>query len=342
MGEYSPQLVGLKRPIRILGSGISVPQKSISSQDYDLLLQLPAGTVESRTGVKTRYVAQAHETASKLAAQACTLALKNANLKLDDIDCLIAACGTMDQALPYNAALIHHELAIARPIQTLDIGASCLSFLVALDQVSWAISAGHYQKVMIVSSDIASCGLNWSHLESSGIFGDGAAAVIVERGNDNGSEILASNFITLSQGWSFCQIQAGGSRYHPSRINDDSFEELSLFKMDGKNVFKLASSHLPKFIDDLLLKAKLVLDDIDVVIPHQASALAMHHLIHRLGIDKSKVVDIFSAFGNQVSASLPTALHMAFDNKMIHGKQNILLIGTGAGLTLGGMVLRFQ
>src|SRR6185369_11877369 len=116
-------------------------------------------------------------------------------------DCLVAASGTPDQAMPSNSALIHRELGLSA-IPAFDVGASCLSFLVALDTAACLIDAGRYRRILIVSSDIASCGLDWSKLEASGIFGDGAAAAVVgpADGEDGGSALLASSFVTLSEG----------------------------------------------------------------------------------------------------------------------------------------------
>src|SRR5690606_15922263 len=122
------------------------------------------------------------------------------SLNLNDIDCLVATSATMDQGMPSNAALIHKELGLNdRAIPAFDINASCLGFLAALDSLSWMIAAGAYKRVLVVAADLASCGLNWSHLESSAIFGDGAAAAVITQ-SENGPQILASALNTYSEG----------------------------------------------------------------------------------------------------------------------------------------------
>ncbi|WP_211268092.1 3-oxoacyl-[acyl-carrier-protein] synthase III C-terminal domain-containing protein [Suttonella ornithocola] len=206
--------------------------------------------------------------------------------------------------------------------------------------MSWAMTAGRYRRVLLVGADLASCGLNWQHLEASAIFGDGAAAVIIS--NEGGGRLLASDFMTISEGVDYCCIPAGGSRYHHNRgVCVEEFSALAHFQMQGKAVFKLASQYLPDFLTRLLAKAKLSLSEIDWIVPHQASHLALQHMQQRLGFAAEKVVNIFAHYGNQVAASLPTALDIAISKGDIHRGQTILLLGTGAGLSIAGAVLQF-
>ncbi|HBL26023.1 MAG TPA: 3-oxoacyl-ACP synthase, partial [Acidobacteria bacterium] len=177
-----------RRPLRILGTGSALPAEVLTSAELDRQLGLSPGTVEKRTGVRVRYVHRGN--AAVLGAEAAHRALAAAGLGLDDVDCLIAASGTPDQAMPSNSSLLHRELGL-RSIPAFDIGASCLGFLFALDTVACLIEAGRYRRVLIVSSDVASCGLDWSKLEASGIFGDGAAAAVVGPAEDTGSALPA-------------------------------------------------------------------------------------------------------------------------------------------------------
>lgn len=334
------------RPITLLGTGHALPDAAVASTEIDRRLNHPPGTIERAGGVRLRHFAARDETAAKLAAQAARRAAEAAGIALTEIDCLVAASGTMDQGMPCNAALIHreiyHELGLsAHAIPAFDVNASCLGFLAALDTLSWPIAAGRYRKVLIVAADIASCGLDWRTLDASAIFGDGAAAAVVGPSPaGSGAGILAADLVTLSDGVDLCRIPGGGSRHHPTRI-DQPFEELALFRMDGKGVFKLASQHLPGFIDRLLERAGVTRDQLDWIVPHQASHLALSHLTRRLGFRAERVIDIFAEHGNQVAASLPTALDIAIRDGRIQRGQRLLLLGTGAGLSLGGIVLEY-
>lgn len=328
------------RPVIILGSGHALPDRIVTSIALDRELGLAAGSVEQISGVVQRHVASSAETAASLGATAARSALAAAGIELDQIDLIACASGTMDQGMPCNAALLQRELGMGHSgIPAMDINASCLGFIAAVDTLSWPLVAGRYRRVLLICSDIASCGLDWQHVEVSGIFGDGAAAVVFGA-SEGGAKIIASNLKTFSEGAHLCQIPAGGSRFHPRRI-DIPFEPLTNFSMQGKGVFRLAAKHLPKLMNDLLEQAGLTQEQIDWVIPHQASQQAMQHAARRLGFAPEKVIDVFAHHGNQVAASLPTALDIAIRDQRIQRGQLLMLIGTGAGLSIGGMILEY-
>ncbi|GFM60291.1 protein GumO [Pseudomonas cichorii] len=338
--QTSPLLPLPSRPVAILGSGHALPERIVTSAELDVELGLAAGSVERISGVVQRHVASRTETAASLGAIAARHALHAAGVELEQIDLIACASGTMDQGLPCNAALLHRELGLGQSgIPAMDINASCLGFLAAVDTLSWPLMAGRYRRILLVCSDIASCGLDWQQVEVSGIFGDGAAAVVLGV-SDGGSKILASSLKTFSEGAHLCQIPAGGSRFHPRRI-DTPFEPLTSFAMQGKDVYRLAARHLPALMDELLTQAGLTQEQIRWVIPHQASQQALQHAARRLGFAADQVIDIFARHGNQVAASLPTALDIAIRDQRILRGQTLMLIGTGAGLSLGGMILEY-
>jgi 3-oxoacyl-[acyl-carrier-protein] synthase-3 len=327
------------RHIRIIGSGTALPAGQTSAAQLDERLGLPAGSTLRQTGVRRRFLSTT-ETAAQLAARACQAALDDAGLEWGEIDCLVGASATMDQALPYNAALIHAELGLSsQRTATLDIGASCMSFLTALDTMSYLVDCGRYRNVMLVASDIATFGIDWSRLKECGIFGDGAAAVVIRRSLPHEpSRILSSRSVTLSAGVGHCNVLAGGTRYHPRRLKTP-IDELALFRMEGRAVFKLIAEEMPAFAAGLLDAAGLSMAQMASVVPHQASQLALSHLRKRLGIGQAQLVDIFEDYGNQVGASLPTALHTCLSGGRVQRGEPLMMIGTGAGLTMGGMVL---
>lgn len=331
------------RGLRVLGTGLGTVDGIVTSEELDRQLGLPPGSVRAKTGVRRRHVEC--RPAAVAGAEAARAALAAAGLGLNDIDCLVAASGTPDQAMPSNAALLHHELGLsARGIPAFDVGASCLGFLMALDVVASLLASGRYRRVLVVASDIASCGLDWSKLESSGIFGDGAAAAVVDAGSvppqAGGAGVLAASFLTLSEAVHACEIPGGGSRHHPSRI-DRPFAPLAQFQMDGPAIFRLAGERLVPFVSALLAQAGLTLADVALVVPHQASGHALAFMRRRLRLRDSQVVDIFADRGNQVAASLPTALHDAITTGRLSRGATALLLGTGAGVQMGGLVLRY-
>jgi 3-oxoacyl-[acyl-carrier-protein] synthase-3 len=324
-------------PIAIAGTGVAVPETVLTAADLDARLGLPEGESERITGIAKRHTA-VDETAAGLAATALREALADAGIPWRSIDCLVCASATMDQALPFNAAMVLAELPESREhrVAALDVGASCLSFLHALDLVSCAISVGRYRNVVIVSSDIASYTTDYRNLRDNGIFGDGAAAVVVRLAEaGEASALLASDSLSFPEGVELCRIRSGGSRFH--RRGFPGHNE-ALFEMNGRPLYALVARELPPFVERLLESAGVAQDDLACFVPHQASRLALDHVAKRLGFDDGRMVDIFAEFGNQVGASLPTALHFAIHRHGLKRGGKVLLLGSGAGVSLGGIV----
>jgi len=323
--------------VRIAGTGVAVPEGVVTAAELDARLGLPVGEVLRVTGVAKRHTA-VRETASLLAAQAVGSALADAGMCWNEIDCLVCASATMDQALPYNAAMVLAELKeFTHRVTTLDVGASCLSFLQALDLMSSAISTGRHANVVIVSADISTFTTGYRNLRENGIFGDGAAAVVLRRG-DGASRIHAVRSVTLPEGVEFCQIRSGGTRYHRRGFPEHSE---ALFEMRGRQLYALVARELPGFVEALLADAGVKSTDLALMIPHQASRQALDHVAKLLGFDNGRMVDVFGEFGNQVGASLPTALHFAIHRHGLQRRQKALLLGTGAGVSIGGIVFTY-
>lgn len=325
------------RKVEIVGSGAAVPENSVKSTIIDKEQGCEAGYTESRTGVYSRHFVTT-ESASDLAIRAIEKALIAANLSINDIDCLIAASGTMEQAIPYNASRIHSKLNFSLPIPSFDINMTCLSFLKALDIAALMINSEQHQTILIVSSDIPSSGINRADPETGGLFGDGAAAVIVTKSQQGNSGLHCFNFETHSEGVTYCQIKGGGSLNSPSKTPGD-YAPFGYFEMQGKNVFRLTARVIEGFIKTTLDMSGLTLKDIDWVVPHQASKLALEHVQKQLNLDPDKVVNILKTKGNQVAASIPSALDALLRSGKTKKGDKVLFIGTSAGVSLGAAVL---
>lgn len=340
--------MSVTRSFRILGSGTFRPHREVTSLELDEKLNRRRGWVEAKSGVKSRRFAEANDTTVSMAAKAALSAFEDAGwskVAVGDIDCIISASGTVEQAIPCTASLIQKALGLSHlNIPCFDINSTCLSFLTALDNATALMAVGRYNRILLVSSDIPSLGLDWDHMESSLIFGDGAAAFIIERsmsGFSASATVRASHMETYSVAANVCQVQAGGTKHHPSKNNGD-LSKLALFEMDGKAAYKVTAANIDEFLSRLFDGTGLKIKDVDLVVPHQASLLAMQHLRKKLKIPQVKLVDIFADHGNQIAASIPTALHIARSAGRIRPGDNVLIIGTRAGISLAGMILQFH
>jgi len=295
----------------VVGSGCYLPEKSMSAAELDSKLGLKTGSCANRYHVTSRYYAGRHETALFMGARAADAALDAAGLRLKDVDLLICASGTNHQALPYNAAGMLREMQSTEQLASMDINSSCLSFLSALDVAQALIGTQRHKRILVVSSEVASVGIENTIPEIATMFADGSAAFILEA-KHGAAGFHSSSFCTYPQGYDLCQIRSGGSHLHPSHTLDANFSEGAYFEMQGRELYKLVAELSPGFIDNGLLAAGLSKTDIDFVVPHQASGSGLMHLSKRLGFSAEQVVNIFAQMGNQ---------------------------GSGAGLTLGCGVL---
>lgn len=318
--------------IKILGIGTVLPKNEILSSDLDKELNFENGTIEKITGLHKRYFIK-DDDPSELLLNAIEIALKKANLSIDEIDCIIQSGALMEQAIPYNAAGTHRLLNLKRPIPSFDINMTCLSVLRIFDIASNLFNS--YKNILIVSVDVHSVGLDFRNIRTAGIFGDGVSAMIVSNSNSGG--ILLSNFETYPEGYDYCEVKGCGTKRHPLKYKGD-YKELGYFEMNGKKMYKIASQIVPKFIYETLSSKNLTLNDIDYIVPHQTSQGSLDHIIKLLNIDKTKFINIFKDHGNQVASSIPFALNYLFENYNLKSGQKIMLVGTSAGLGLGLIV----
>lgn len=325
--------------VQISGMGTYLPKNKVLSTSLDEKMGLALGSFETKSGLISRHFASPEESTSYMGSQAALKAIQNAGLELKNIDLIIAACGASEQPIPSTASLIQKQLGLDNSgIPCFDINSTCLSFVTAVEVASALIHTHRYKNALIVSSDIPSMGLNWNDMETCSIFGDGAAACLLEPSSGS-NKILSFHMETHSIGSDFCKLEAGGTRIPPSKPFDH--QKQGLFHMDGKKVFKLAKKLLINSHEQILKKSGLSLKDISWVIPHQASLLAMHHIRKQLNIPAEKFVNIFATHGNQMAASIPTALYSLIQNKQLKRGQLIYLLGTGAGISANAMILEY-
>ena len=329
-------------PIRILGTGEHVPGNRVTSQALDRRWGKPEGWTARHSGIRHRNFAADGETTSSMAAAAATAALSAAGMEAAELDCIVCACSVAEQAIPCTAVLVQRRLGLQDSgIAAFDVNATCLSFLAAWDMLAAAITVGRYRRVLLVSSEVASAGLPWHDPATAMLFGDGAGAVVLGRaGEGDDSGVLASHFQTFSAGAELCQVRSGGTRVRPAD-GMAAFLEGACFEMRGPATYRMAAQRLPAFLQQLFERANVALERLACIVPHQASAKGLAHLEAALRLPADLLVRILPERGNQLAASIPIALHHAIAGGRMKRGQLLALVGSGAGLSFGGTVLRY-
>ncbi len=327
-------------PVKLAGLGWYLPEKRVTNVELEERLGIPAQWIEQTTGVQERRYITGESTLS-MAAQAARMGLTQAGLEVDAIDAMICASTAPHQAIPCTAALLQRELGAPEGKSVcFDINATCLSFLVALQMAAHLVTAGAYQTILICSSEIASCSLNPNEPESAVLFGDAAAAaVITQSPAGEASTIWHALFETYSGGADLATLPGGGTFHHPN--NPATTTEMNLFHMRGLAIFKQATVLMGPFLERFFARLDWSREELDAVVPHQASRHAIEQLSRRLGFSRDQLILNLAHRGNCISASIPLALAEAVASGRIQRGDRVLLVGTGAGLTLGALALTF-
>jgi len=325
--------------LKIIGHGRYLPSHIVPSSELEAIYGLSPGWVERRNGVRERRWVTT-ETASFMAAEAAHEALDEARLRPDQLSLIINASGTAEQAIPDNGALIQRQLGLGRSgIPAMSVNTTCLSFVTALDVAATYLQAGRYCNILIASSDISSCGINQKEPESATLVGDAAAAVVVTRSDTGDTSCIHHTlFKTWGDGASFTAIRGGGSARHPAKPYHNPDDDL--FHMDGPAVLRMVRALDEAFLEELYPGLSKSLVDIDLVVPHQSSKVGLL-LLQRYGWPQAQIMQTLKLLGNCVAASIPSTLYQAVRDNTLQRGQKFLLVGTGAGLSIGGMVMTY-
>ena len=326
-------------PLKIVGVGRYLPDHIVPSSEVEKLCGLRPGWIERHSGVRERRWATA-ETSSYMGAQAAREAVAEAGLKLSEIDLILNASGTPEQAIPDGGPLIQRQLGLgASGIACLSVHATCLSFLVGLDVSANLLATGRYRHILIVSSEVASHGINFKEPESASLMGDGAAAAVVSATPPGeASGVQAARLETYGEGADMTAIRGGGTGRHP---NDPATRpEDNLFHMDGPQVLRMAVRYSGDFLEKLRPGLSTGLGTIKLVVPHQPSLMGLK-VMQGFGWPAERIVKTLDYLGNCVSASIPLTLYDAVRGGRIQRGEELLIVGTGAGLSIGGLILTY-
>ena len=338
LGGAWGQRVSVERRFGIAGAGTYLPRAIVAAAEYDRLTAQPAGTAAAH-GVEQRHRAGPDETSSAMAAWAAADALAEAGWAPATLDVIVSACGVMEQPIPGTAALVQRRLGLGNSgIPAFDVNANCLSFLIAFDRVLAGFALGEWRRALICGADISSAALDWSDPEASVLFGDGAAAIALEA--DGPHVRLAQLFRTWGDGADLCRLEAGGTRL---RLADgaERFAQHALFRMDGPGLFRATARRFPAFTAELFEVAGVAPSELSCIVPHQASRPALEHLKRAMPGGADKTVDLFAPVGNLIATSIPFTLATARAQGRLRAGELGLIVGTSAGVSLGGAVIRW-
>ena len=315
-----------------------MPETRLTNADLERLVDTSDAWIVERTGIRGRRVAADGETTATLAVTAGAAAIKQAGFVPEDVELLIVATTTPEQPVPETSAFVHEGLGLR--CGAFDIGAGCAGFVYSLVAGSLLLAGGGLGSVLVIGSETLSRIIDYSDRQTCVLFGDGAGAVLLIAGDgDDGPGILAWDLGCDGSATALIQLPAGGSRLPTSTATVAAGQHY--VRMDGQEVFRRAVRLLADSASVVLDRAGVAVDEIDLLIPHQANARIMRAVASRLGIEPQRVVVNIDRYGNTSAASVPLALAEAVDDGRLAPGDLVLFTAIGAGLTWASAVVRW-
>lgn len=321
--------------IKIMGTGSALPALRITNDDLSKIMDTSDEWISSRTGIKARHLA-VEETTTSLTADAAVRALKEANIKAEDIDIIIAATISPDKVFPGLACEVQSAIG-AKNAVAFDISAACAGFIFSLHTAAMYLQTGTYKHALVIGAEVLSKMMNWNDRSTCVLFGDGAGAAVVgvDDADDAQSSILGMvQYSDGAQG----NVLTCDNRYvnHPYKKNSTA---ISYACMNGQEVYKFAVRTVPDAIMQAVEKAGWTISDVDHFILHQANYRIIEAVAKRLKQDIEKFPTNIAETGNISAATVPILLDKVNKEGMIKRGEKIILAGFGAGLTWGATAL---
>lgn len=317
---------------KITGTGLYAPPRVETAAELAPRLGVTEEWIREQTGVIRRHIAD--ETVDEMAVQAARRALGGG----PPPDLVIYAAATVRQTIPDTSVYVMKGLGLSGT-PGFSIHATCLSFVVAVHNAYALAQVGAYKRILVVSAELGSKGRIWTEPDSAALLGDGAGAAIVEPvAEGDTSELLAYEMSTWPEHAHLAVLPGGGSWRHPN--DPATVPNDNLFHMDGPGIYKAARKRVAIVLARVLQKAGMTKADIALTVPHQPSGPAVAALAH-YGIPAERTMNTIGEYGNCIAASIPMALAQADAEGRLHRGDVVLLIGTGAGLSVGAAVLRW-
>jgi 3-oxoacyl-[acyl-carrier-protein] synthase III len=319
----------------ILGTGFYVPDKILTNQDFEKIVDTSDEWITTRTGIKERRIAAPGQATSDLGVRAAEMALKKSGIKKDEIDMVITGTVTGDYQYPATANIIAHKLGI-KNAPSFDISAGCSGFVYGLSLCRSLIASGNYKKILLINAEKFSAFTDYKDRNTCVLMGDGAGAVVIGESEENG---ILSDYTGSDGSKTDLLFQPGGGSVNPA-TTETVEKRMHFLKMNGREVYKCAIDKLQAALETAVKKAGLSVENIDFFIFHQANLRIIEAIAKKLKIPESKNIINIHKYGNTSAATIPIALAEAVAEGRIKKGNIVAFSAFGAGLTWGSAVVK--
>ena len=322
----------------ITAVGHYVPDKILTNADLEKMVDTTDEWIRTRTGIVERRILERVPT-SDLGVKAVEALLENRGISADEIEVIVVATVTPDMFFPSTACVIMDKLGTKRP-WGFDLSAACSGFVYALVVGSQLIESGTYKRVVVVGADKMSSITDYRDRNNCILFGDAAAAVLLEPSDDSSLGILDHVLHCDGSGGSYLHMKGGGSLYPPTHETVEN--GYHYIYQDGKSVFKVAVIGMADVSEEIMKRNGLKGNDVDYLVLHQANMRIVDACAARMGIDRSKVMINIERYGNTTAATIPLCLSEWWQGGKLKRGNRIILSSFGAGYTWGAVLVRWS
>jgi 3-oxoacyl-[acyl-carrier-protein] synthase-3 len=327
-----------ERSAVITGTGIGVPERVLTNQDLERMVDTSDEWIVTRTGIRERRIAGAGDSLSQYCIEASRNAFEAAGIGPDEVDLIVLATVTPDMPLPATACTVQHELGCSNAA-AFDLSAGCSGFIYAQSVAKQFVLSGRCRNVLIIGGELLSKFVDWKDRTTCVLFADGAGAAIMSEGQFP-KGVLASAMYSDGAMRDFICMPGGGA-LHPPNDPATLDQHLPYIRMKGNETFKMAVRSMDQVCREVLTQAELTTDDVDWLVPHQANLRIISAVGNRLGIPAERCYVNVDRYGNTSAASIPIALDEAVRGGRIKEGDIVLMTAFGAGLTWAASVVRW-
>lgn len=326
----------------VLSTGFYVPDRVVSNQDMTRWMDTSDEWIRQRSGIEERRWVEGGQGSSDLAKIAAERALERAGLTAEDLDCLIFATLSPDHYFPGSGVFLQRKLGI-RDIPCLDVRNQCSGFIYGLSVADAWIRMGSYRRILLIGAEVHSTGIDRSNMgrDTAVLFGDGAGAVVLGPTEDPGRGVLSVHLHADGRHAEKLWVEVPASRYDPWMSAEYIERGMMRPCMEGREVFKHAVVKMPAAVMEALEANGLGIDDVDIVIPHQANLRITQAVQKGLGLPDHRIVSNIQKYGNTTAASIPIALHEAVEDGRIERGDLVCLTAFGSGFTWASALIRW-
>jgi 3-oxoacyl-[acyl-carrier-protein] synthase-3 len=327
---------------RFLGTGLAVPDRVVTNDELSRLMDTTDEWIRTRTGIQERRWVTEGETGVELGLKASERALEMAGLAPGDLDAIVYATSSPDHFAPGNGVYLQRMLGMAT-VPALDVRAQCSGFIYALSVADSWIRTGQFRRILVVGSEVQSTGLE---LSSAGrhvavIFADGAGAVVLGADNSANGGILAFDLHSEGAHAEKLWVDSPGSMYHPRVSHQQIDAGRQYLEMDGKEVFRHAVVRMPESVRAVLSSAGQTLEDLSLLLAHQANLRISEVMQKNLGLRDDQVYNNIMWYGNTTAATIPIALDECVRGERLRPGDLLVMTAFGSGFMWGSVAVRW-